>query len=109
MSTAGTRPTQRSSQLVGGERTNDSSAASAIGTNTACAQYSTTTTSTAPPNSTQCLKPFDSFIIRACPWGCSPTSAASVPLTGLGAAYLIRASDADPAPARSRRDGVVER
>ena len=37
-STAGTRPTQRSSQLTGGVRTNVSRTASAIGTSTACAQ-----------------------------------------------------------------------
>ena len=59
MSTAGTRPTHRSSQVIGGESTNDSSAASAIGTNTACAQYSTTITSTAPANITQCFNELD--------------------------------------------------
>ena len=37
-STAGTRPSQRSSQVTGGARTNDSRMASAIGTSTACAQ-----------------------------------------------------------------------
>src|SRR5687768_7832470 len=59
MSTAGTRPTHRSSQVVGGERTNDSSAAAAMGTNTACAQYRTTITRTAPANITQCFNEFD--------------------------------------------------
>ena len=52
-STAGTRPTHRSSQVAGGVKTNVKRMASAKGTNMACAQYKTTTTSTHPANVTQ--------------------------------------------------------
>src|SRR5688500_8499434 len=65
MSTAGTRPSHRSSQLTGGDNTNDSSAASAMGTNTACAQYNTTITSTAPANITQAFKAPDESSIHS--------------------------------------------
>ena len=51
-STAGTRPTQRSSAVTGGVKTNVNRMASAKGTKTACAQYRTTTTSTQPANVT---------------------------------------------------------
>ena len=55
-STAGTRPTQRSSAVTGGVKTNVKRMASAKGTKMACAQYRTTTTSTLPANVTHGLK-----------------------------------------------------
>jgi uncharacterized protein (TIGR03435 family) len=58
-STAGTRPTQRCSQLTGGVRTNVSRMASANGTRTACAQYRTATTSTPPANVNQSFTDFN--------------------------------------------------
>src|SRR5688572_32941610 len=91
MSTAGTRPTHRSSQVVGGERTNASSAASAMGTNTACAQYRTTITRTTPPKITQCLNEFDgsSILLGNVPSLLSPAPSVPSAASAAGAVILV--------------------
>jgi hypothetical protein len=109
-STAGTRPIQRSSAFTGGVRTNVRRSARAKGTNTACAQYRTTTTSTHPANVTQGFTPLavSSIIVwyerlndHARALGPGPPSQRRSPLVRLPAVFVkpLRADAAEIFPA----------